>query len=785
MKHPPGNLVWVLVAILVLAGWLLQLRRPSADDAAARAVTEARQALRAQGFKTDLADFDFSTPPDMRARASVLTNTVHYRFDGSLPEHPNLMSPVGSDSAMVVWKLAALKRENRSGYDDSDQLSWDEFRRAVNQNNPLYDPACAAILSGPIGFNLDASHGSAMLLPHLAVLKNLAQTLGDRTVLALHDGNPAGAWTNLLAATRLVSAYEPEPAEVSHLVRFACAVLTYNAMWQALQTNGWTDDQLARLQQEWESVDYFTNLPATVAFQRASAVAACASERQRSIRDDYTFAEFCKMAIQYPMGIWSDLNRSWNQRAYRQHGGYEDEAALLLFYRDREVELRNAVRAPSWAEMSRLPGVTKEILFQSKHRSLAQAIMNLRNITQRFHREGASLLSRAAEVEAQRRVLITALALERFRGKHGAYPDSLAALTPEFLKTPLPDFMDGQPLRYRLGDDGHFLLYSIGLDGVDNGGKMRQHPGSPGFERPLRPDAARQEYDLVWPLPASNSAIQELHQQEVRAEQSRYYREQQQESVEDWKQSPLRQSRVAQILATNWSPSLDAGFFGGQPAAEFLRNGNATSNHLSLAELMTPRQIITGDEPETLTFEFPVSYDVITNHGFLLLLDADTDPQSAWDPDHGGKVHERSRAANGDCLLIWHAIFDPPGSHALQVELTWNNASGAETWCRGPAIAVTTSNLCQFSYDSSVYDVDLGARFHARLPEPNGNYSIECVTTNGAHLKTLSGNTTNGEFNVLWDLVDDHGQKLHGETFNSIVHLTLPDSGRTQTLRGP
>ena len=49
----------------------------------------------------------------------------------------------------------------------------------------------------------------------------------------------------------------------------------------------------------------------------------------------------------------------------------------------------------------------------------------------------------------------------------------------------------------------------------------------------------------------------------------------------------------------------------------------------------------------------------------------------------------------------------------------------------------------------------------------------------------LSGSTSNGEFNVVWNLVDDHGQRLHGETFNSIVHIKLPDSHREQTMRGP
>ena len=591
--------------------------------------------------------------------------------------------------------------------------------------------------------------------------------------------------TNLLAATRLSTAYEPEPVEISHLSGSPAPCSLTMPPGRRFQAGGWTDGQLARLQSEWESADFFTGLPATAAFQRASAVATCEFERQRSIRDDYTFTEFCKMAVQNPWVLWSELNHDWSQRAYREHGSYEDEKALLLFYRDREVELRNAVRAATWAEMRQLPGATGETAFQSKYKSPMQTMMNLRRMGRGFERQGSSFLGRAAEVESLRRILITAIALERCRGKHGSYPNSLAKLSPEFLKTPLPDFMDGQPLRYRPTDDGHFLLYSVGLDGADNGGKMRQRTGSPGFERPLRRGAAPPEFDLVWPLPASEAAIQELHQQEVRVEQSRNYREQQQESEADWNQSLVRQLRVAQILATNWSPALDAGFFGGQPAAEFLHNGNATSNHVSLAELMTPRQVLTGHEPEDLTFEFPVSYDAITNHGFFLLLDADTDPGSMFAPDSGAKVQERSRATNGDCLLVWHTIFDPPGQHALQVELTWNNASGAETWCRGPAVAVTTSNLCQFSYDSSTYDVELGSRFHARLPEKNATYSIECATTNGAHLATLSGSTSNGEFNAVWNLVDDHGQRLHGETFNSIVHLTFPDSGRTQTLRGP
>ncbi|MFZ0827978.1 MAG: hypothetical protein WAO02_11200 [Verrucomicrobiia bacterium] len=790
MKPRLANLRSNIACILAVIGIISAGPPACADNAGQKAVEETRQSLRQQGFKTDLADFDFSMSAEMRAREAMLKATAPTnRFSLPFVNHPNLMEAVGTNSAIVVWQQAMLKTPHPSWPDNNDELTWEEFREAINANQPQIDAARAAVLSGPVRFHLVPGYGNAMRLPHLALLKNLTQTLRGRTVIALHEGNLDAAWTNLMAATRLVTAWEPEPVEISHLVRFGDTSLAFSAVWQALQTNGWTDEQLTRLQQEWESVNFFTNLPETAAFKRASNLAACQSDRQEALKSRPPFKEFVIGALQFPLSVYAQLQYRWSQREYLRYGIYEDEIDLLLFYRDRELELRNAVQAPTWAQMRQLPGVTNYIRFQSKYRSRFQTMMNLREMNLAFQRQGPGFLGRAATAETQRRLIVTAIALERYRGRYGSYPKTLPEIAPEFLKNPPIDFMDGQPLRYRLTEDGHFLLYSVGLDGVDHGGKLRKgmrDPGwDPGFERPKHPGAPVAESDLVWPLPASIATAQDLRRQEARTGELHNYREQQRESEDEWKQSPLRQSRVAQILATNWWPVLDDGFFGGRPAAEFLRNTASTSNRLSLAGLMTPRQVLTGNEPEDLTFEFPVRYDAITNHGFFLLLDADMDPGSMFAPDSGAKNQECSRAPNGDCLLVWHTIYDPPGQHALQVELTWYNANGAETWCRGPAISVVTSNLCQFSLDSSTYDIELGATFHARLPEKKGSYSIECVTTNGAHLATLAGSTSNGEFNVVWNLVDDHGHRLNGETFNSIVRITLPDSGRSQTLKGP
>ena len=66
---------------------------------------------------------------------------------------------------------------------------------------------------------------------------------------------------------------------------------------------------------------------------------------------------------------------------------------------------------------------------------------------------------------------VVALAAERYRRQHGRWPDTLDALVPAFLRDVPVDPQDGTPLRYRRLIDG-VVIYSIGPDMVDNGGKL-------------------------------------------------------------------------------------------------------------------------------------------------------------------------------------------------------------------------------------------------------------------------------------------------------------------------
>jgi hypothetical protein len=68
------------------------------------------------------------------------------------------------------------------------------------------------------------------------------------------------------------------------------------------------------------------------------------------------------------------------------------------------------------------------------------------------------------------RNLHIAFALAAFRAEHGRYPAKLDDLAPKYLPTVPNDLFADKPLIYRSSEHG-YLLYSVGPNGKDDGGK--------------------------------------------------------------------------------------------------------------------------------------------------------------------------------------------------------------------------------------------------------------------------------------------------------------------------
>ena len=98
------------------------------------------------------------------------------------------------------------------------------------------------------------------------------------------------------------------------------------------------------------------------------------------------------------------------------------------------------------------------------------------------------------QTETERQMTLAAIALKRFELRHGKLPSSLEALVPEVLAAVPYDYMSAKPLCYRVGNDGRYVIYSVGEDGKDDGGDPTPGPGQASGLWTGR--------DAVWPSPA-------------------------------------------------------------------------------------------------------------------------------------------------------------------------------------------------------------------------------------------------------------------------------------------
>jgi hypothetical protein len=82
-----------------------------------------------------------------------------------------------------------------------------------------------------------------------------------------------------------------------------------------------------------------------------------------------------------------------------------------------------------------------------------------------------SAFNRAALVQTTINQARIACGLERYYLARREYPKELAALVPEYLSALQGDLIDGQPMRYERTSATAYRLWSIGVDGKDDGGK--------------------------------------------------------------------------------------------------------------------------------------------------------------------------------------------------------------------------------------------------------------------------------------------------------------------------
>ncbi len=411
-------------------------------------------ALQAKGEKMTFQELMASLSPHTNNSLAILTNVVQQL--GPPPAdatNVDLMRFTGPARAQVAWKLPEPSWAFSAP--GSPHPAWAEVgNRVTSMAAPLASLREALRVPAPNG-GVRTSYFETPT-PMLAV-KTASFWLAADALWNLHTDRRAEALASLQAIAGLANLHREEYYLVSQMTRVAVAGIGLNLTWEALQAKDWSDSQLLALQNCWAGSDFLETAEKGFEGERCMG------------RESINLYNLYRRGHLYNLYRRGQNVSPQNRLGHSFYGKYFLDGDLLLQLRHLQAyldQVRTLRANRSWSEVSasldqlnaRIDGLTNSLM---RFRYLITLVA-----TPNFKRA----VLKSVQVETQRRLAVTAIALERYRRQHGQYPPSLDALVPQCLPFVPRDCMSGQPLRYQPRDRETFLLYSVGEDGRDNGG---------------------------------------------------------------------------------------------------------------------------------------------------------------------------------------------------------------------------------------------------------------------------------------------------------------------------
>ncbi len=291
----------------------------------------------------------------------------------------------------------------------------------------------------------DYSQPFSITLPNAATVYAVVKTLVQRAKCHLILGQPNKAWQELTLLHDLRRLVEDQGKFITtegDWMRRELARHSLQVIAMGLELHAWQEPQLVALQEQLRNSD-FLNLHAE-ALKCGRALLLGAMED-----GDLNKALFMAGGDNF----WTRLKK------HPEFPILKLAPRGVMYERATSVSgnFRKMIRALTPAD-----GIVRPADFSKAFNSWKRAL------------EGLPLLLRTQTLVNEGQI---ACALERYRLAHGAYPETLGTLVPQFIEKLPSDIINGQPLIYRHTGDGTFLLYSVGWNETDDGGKVAMAEG--------------------------------------------------------------------------------------------------------------------------------------------------------------------------------------------------------------------------------------------------------------------------------------------------------------------
>jgi hypothetical protein len=480
---------------LIVAAWLVTIVAVfygEEDWRGRHAWNKCSDALKARGEVLDFKAFvpqpipdaeNFAATPEIRSWFIENTNAgprFQNHWDADVFGRAKIKMPSISDRVpsrvmdLVAWQKAF--EAERAGQNDSVVISdtnkldlesraqaapavlealkpldpqFEELRQAASRPRSEY----------PVVYDLENPWG--ILLPHLVNIDDVCLRLQLRACAELAAGQSDRALEDVKLMLRMSDSLDEESTLISYLVRTSSFHFAVQPIWEGLAEHRWSDAQLKDLQSLLERYNFIADLKRPLDGERSAGIlTADLMARGKYRLNDLTrdpgsagSAAANSFGTMMPHG-WYELEKLNYCRLFDlQLKGAFDAQAKRVF----PAQIATNVKALDRALAGRNP-VTAIL---TRHQLLAAVLLP----------SLAKMPQNAALAQVVADEALIACALERYRLARGQFPESLDALAPEFIAKLPADVIGGAAYQYRRTADGQFVLYSVGWNEIDDGGR--------------------------------------------------------------------------------------------------------------------------------------------------------------------------------------------------------------------------------------------------------------------------------------------------------------------------
>jgi len=401
--------------------------------------------------------------------SGILTNKageLEGRFRGMTPAMLKRYGLIPDEEQKQIMASNSARIRRYSQISKEDQAR--EILKSMETMQPVWNELHSAMNRPFCRYPTQYANPSVydIFVPHLYVISRLTSILWISAICQLELGQNDSALADLELGFHLSDSLKTDPWRASYNVRCRSDHLLTQAIWEGTSRHQWSATQLERLQKLRTPRNEIEEARRVLKCERATNIQSVDAERKHYRQFEVFWEEVRNdgnplpalpyfLYLQGPQG-WFELEKihvcqRYDEFVPRVFDPVNERVSTNEIARMSDWRSSPAGRHPFWYHSFFVPIFSPALEPMAREVAREQTTVDLAYL---------------------------GCALERYFLDKKEYPAGLGDLMPQYVEKVPHDVLTGEPYRYRLIDKEHFVVYSIGIDGKDDGGMAINKPSN-------------------------------------------------------------------------------------------------------------------------------------------------------------------------------------------------------------------------------------------------------------------------------------------------------------------